>query len=266
MGQSEKLPRASRPVCRGLVIDKDFNIVSFPFTKIHNYGVESDAPEFDPDEMVFASRKVNGFMIACTWHNDGLLWSTTGSLNSDFIGYAKEMYDKYVNKKKFEQLLRVTPNLTHIFECVNPKDPHIVDEEPGLHFIGCREKEIGSEISLMSKEEECLMWDGFGIRSVETYELPFHQLLDTVKTVKHEGFVFRSMDGSRISKMKSPHYLSKKALMRGNFEKFTDQYAKVRLDEEFYPLWNYIQEVDKEYFFQLDDSARREYIEKWFGV
>lgn len=253
-------------ICRGLVIDKEFNIVSLPFTKIHNYGVESDAPEFDPDETVFASRKVNGFMIACTWHNNDLLWSNTGSLNSDFIGYAKEMFEKYVNKKKFETLLRVTTNSTYMFEVCHPNDPHIVHEEPGLYFIGCRDKEIGSKINLMSREEECLMWDGFGVKTVETWEIPFYQLLDNAKTAKHEGFVFRSMDGERVSKLKSPHYLSKKALMRSNFEKFTDQHARVRLDEEFYPLWNYIHEVERESFFQLDEVARREYIENWFRM
>ena len=32
--------------CRGLVVDADFNIVSRPFTKIYNYGVEKRAPKF----------------------------------------------------------------------------------------------------------------------------------------------------------------------------------------------------------------------------
>ena len=130
--------------CRGLVVDKDWNIVVLPFRKIHNYGIEKDAPKFESGELVKATRKVNGFMIACTWYNGNLLWSTTGSLDSDFVGYAKDIFNGFSDNEKgtFCNVVKKWPNHTFMFECVHPQDPHIVHEEPGLYFIGSRYKDI----------------------------------------------------------------------------------------------------------------------------
>ena len=79
--------------CRGTIVDKDFNVVSRPFTKIYNYGIEAKAPKLADDTVVTAYRKVNGFMAAVTWYNGDILISTTGSTDSEFVGYIKEMID-----------------------------------------------------------------------------------------------------------------------------------------------------------------------------
>ena len=50
--------------CRGTIVDADFNVVSRPFTKIYNYGIEAKAPVLADDTPVTAYRKVNGFMAA----------------------------------------------------------------------------------------------------------------------------------------------------------------------------------------------------------
>ena len=77
--------------CRGSIVDKDFNLVAYPFTKIYNYGIEKEAPVLSPDTQVTAFRKVNGFMVAVTVHNGELLVSTTGSTDSPYVTMAKEM-------------------------------------------------------------------------------------------------------------------------------------------------------------------------------
>ena len=69
--------------CRGTIVDADFNVVSRPFTKIYNYGVEDKAPVLSDDTPVTAYRKVNGFMVAMTWYKDDILISTTGSTAND---------------------------------------------------------------------------------------------------------------------------------------------------------------------------------------
>ena len=50
--------------CRGTIVDADFNVVSRPFTKVYNYGVETRAPKLPDSTLVTAYRKVNGFMVA----------------------------------------------------------------------------------------------------------------------------------------------------------------------------------------------------------
>lgn len=90
------------------------------------------------------------------------------------------------------------------------------------------------------------------------------ELKEKAKTVKHEGFVFYNEQGIG-AKIKSPYYLTKKALMRKNIDKLMSMDAKEFLDEEFYPLIDWIREVDREHFAVLDEIARREYIENWFA-
>lgn len=48
--------------CRGTVVDNNFNLVSYPFQKIYNYGIEVNAPKLSDDTIVTAYRKVNGFL------------------------------------------------------------------------------------------------------------------------------------------------------------------------------------------------------------
>ena len=76
--------------CRGSIVDANFNLISYPFTKIYNYGIEKEAPVLPDDTKVTAFRKVNGFMVAMTVHNGELLVSTTGSTDSPFVDLAKE--------------------------------------------------------------------------------------------------------------------------------------------------------------------------------
>jgi hypothetical protein len=247
--------------CRGMIVDQDFNIISLPFTKIHNYKIESSAPKFDPDEMVNCSKKVNGFMIAVTCYNGDLLWSTTGSLDSNFVSMAKDEFYKFKKSSidKFIELIKTYKNETFMFECVHPNDPHIVYEEPGLYFLGSREKKLYSELSFSHINEMIMVGSVFTPKRFTT-TVSFLEQLNT--KCKHEGYVFSSLDNKRVSKIKSPHYLTKKFLMRGNWLKFIN--SKIDVPEEFIDLCNWIREVEGDNFFNLDELARREFIEEFF--
>jgi len=151
-----------------------------------------------------------------------------------------------------------------MFECVHAMDPHIVAEEPGLYFIGQRDHRIEDTPILMNTLDESYFWEFTGVKIVEAGLNYFSTVKELAKAAKHEGYVFHSVDGDyRCSKIKSPYYLTKKFLMRGNWEKFLNK-RKDLLDEEFYGLYHYIYEVERERFFELDEIARREYIENFF--
>lgn len=252
-------------VTRGLVLDSDYNIVSLPFHKVHNYGVEADAPVFHPDESVFASRKVNGFMAAATWYKDRVLWSTTGSVSSDFCRMAESIVEGWSSSEKqdFQSALRTQSDCTFLFECVHQSDPHIVPEIPGLHFLGRRLKKLGSAVVLpVNSEEFQLLWGSAPVLQVETWNVKFSELQRMSRECHHEGFCFTSADGLRSSKIKSPHYLSKKMLMRSNFDKLSSKHRD-RLDEEFFPLWELLHQEGNP-FKDLDEVGRRQYIEQYF--
>lgn len=247
---------------RGLVVDENYQIVQRPFLKIYNYGVEKEAPIFEPDEEVHCYRKVNGFMVAASYHQGKLVVSTTGSLDSGFADLGRCWLQKCPNLLKD---MKQCADFTFLFECCDTTDPHIVTEDPGLYLLGLRHKETGrlvinDQVLLEFTRNNPDCW-------VPQYQnIPFKDVLDQSRIVKHEGFVVYSStpENHRSTKIKSPYYLTKKMLMRKNIEKLLTMDAKQILDEEFYPLVDYIREVDKDSFAVLDEQAKKEYIENFF--
>jgi hypothetical protein len=246
--------------CRGTIVDINFNVISRPFTKIYNYGIEAKAPRLAANTPISAYRKINGFMVAVTLHNDELLVSTTGTTDSDYVKMAKE----FINTERYLKVCREWPDTTFMFECVHPNDPHIIPEQPGLYLLGYRVKSWVSEccpshqvLDMMAKDFDCF--------AAEFHRTTLGALRETIKTVQHEGFVFYTDDGV-ASKIKSPFYLFSKFVARNpNTEKLMKPGVKQMIDEEYYPLIDAIQE-DIEEFTVLSEQERlawvRNFLEK----
>jgi len=226
--------------CRGTIVDANFNIVSYPFTKIYNYGIEKEAPVFSElDTMVCAYRKVNGFMISLTWYNGDVLVSTTGSTANDYVDMAKEMMLKHMPWADWQMALMANDcrDMTFMFECVHPNDPHIVPEKPGMYILGYREKTWGSKVGHHPAVLEQLS-EMFHCFVPECYHLTVSALKSMVKTVKHEGFVFYDENGVG-AKIKSPYYLTSKWVARNpRTDKLVDMNKDIKhnIDEEYHNL------------------------------
>jgi hypothetical protein len=247
--------------CRGTIVDSEFNVVQRPFTKIYNYGIEKEAPVLDDDTEITALRKVNGFMVAMTWHNEDILVSTTGSTSSEFVDMAKE----YINDN-FRDVLRCAPAFTFMFECVHPNDPHIISEESGLYFIGFRHKDWNGKLYYEKFTLEPL-GKHLGCHPVDIFTTTVGELKALVKTVKHEGFVFYTKDGVG-SKIKSPYYLTSKWVARNpRTDKLVDLKNDIKhnLDEEYYPLVDAIRANIVEYT-AMDEQARLAWVRKFLEV
>lgn len=245
--------------CRGTIVDADFNIVSYPFTKIYNYGVEKQAPKLADDTVVNVYRKVNGFMVAVTWNGNDILVSTTGSTDSDYVKMARELIDL----DRYRSVCSDWKGTTFMFECVHENDPHIIPEKTGMYLLGYRAKEWHSEVNPDPKILRMLEIQ-FGTIPVEHYRMTVGEVLSAVKTVKHEGFVFYTDDGV-AAKIKSPHYLVSKFVARNpRTDKLMRADVKQSLDEEYYPLIDAIQ-ADIEAYTALDEQARLAWVRKFFG-
>lgn len=245
--------------CRGTVIDKDFNVISRPFTKVYNYGVEKNAPKLKDDVEVDAYRKINGFMVAVTWYDGDILVSTTGSLDSDFCAMARELIDICAYRKICEKY----PNLTFMFECVHKNDPHIIPEKEGMYLIGYREKDWDSPVKI-DPQLLTVLGIQLGCLPVAGFRTTVGNLLKLVKDVRHEGFVFYTDQGVG-SKIKSPYYLTSKWVARNpRTDKLMSDQIKQQIDEEYYPLVDKIRENIVEYT-AMDEQARlgwvREFLE-----
>lgn len=254
--------------CRGTIVDADYNVISRPFTKIFNYGIEAKAPRLPLDTVVRAYRKVNGFMVAMTMMGDELLVSTTGSTDSPYVTMAKEQMLKQHPWQHWVDAIKLFTGYTMMFECVHANDPHIVPEQAGMYFLGWRKNDWDSKVDGYGFGNGD--WQGYAKNCLkcefpEMLELTLGELVALTKTVRHEGFVFYTEDGVS-SKIKSPYYLVNKFVARNpRTDKLMRPDVKKSIDEEYYPLIDHIQANIAEYT-ALDEQDRlkwvREFLEK----
>ena len=243
--------------CRGTVVDEDWNVIVLPFKKVFNYG--ENGTTVDPDREVIAVEKINGFMAAATMTQKyGLIISTTGSLDSSYAKLAR----KWIGQLEYSDCF--LEGETYLFEICDKSDPHIVEEDEGAYLIGIRDHETGrlySEFSLYSiaATHSC--------KRPKTTRLKFKDIPQT----EREGFMTRDAATEEVlCKLKSNHYLSKKAIMRLGRAKVdilfdNPELFKRRVDEEFYQLVDFLSEnIDKEVFRNYSDQQRRDLIERYF--
>lgn len=242
--------------CRGTIVDEDFNIVSYPFTKIYNYGIEKSAPVLADDVEVLAYRKVNGFMVAATWRDDNILVSTTGSTDSDYVDMAKQMMLTHQDWADWQLAFNRSDmdGMTFMFECVHPDDPHIVPEKAGMYILGYRNNEWGSRVGHDPAVLHALQ-DQFNCHMPEYHRVSMAELKTMAKTCQHEGFVFYTEDGIS-AKIKSPYYLTAKWVARNpRTDKLMTPQFREQIDEEYYPLLEAIR-ANIVYYTALDEQAR----------
>lgn len=228
--------------CRGTIVDNNFNVVTRPFAKVYNYGIEKRAPVLSNNTLVTAYRKINGFMVAMTWFNNDILVSTTGSADSLYVHMAKEMMATHANWEDWKIAVQSSYGLTLMFECVHPNDPHIIPEEVGMYFIGSRENSWNSVVNGFGLSA-ANKWQEYAenilhCKFAESYVLTLDELIQKTKSVKHEGFVFYTEDNIS-SKIKSPYYLTSKWVARNpKTDKLVDMKNdfKKKVDEEYYSL------------------------------
>ena len=252
--------------CRGTIVDEDFKVVSRPFTKIYNYGIEAKSPVLADDTPVTAYRKVNGFMVAMTWHDDDILVSTTGSTSSPFVEYAKEIMVKHQSWSAWQTAIKMNQGFTMMFECVHPDDPHIVPEDVGMYLIGWRTNAWDSP-AIGYGGEIAKQWREFALTCLscgyaESFDTTVGELVALSKTVKHEGFVFYTQAGE-AAKIKSPYYLVAKYVARNpKTDKLLTQKAKQIVSEEYYPLIDHLRgNIDA--FTVLSEQDRLQYVREY---
>lgn len=248
--------------CRGHVEDAEGNIVVRPFTKIFNR--HENGTDIYRDERCVAIRKVNGFMACVTYVPSvgQCVVSTTGSLDSDFVRYAKDMLppEVFIHCASFKDR-----PVTFMFEIVHPLDPHVVTEEVGAYLIGMRD--VCDEAPYSSTPVNEYVLDIAAIfmkvNRPEYFEGRFSEVVEAAAAAKHEGYVVYSESGKSL-KIKSPFYLTTKFLGRLGKSKL-EQMArnplsfKQQIDEEFYPVLDQIN-LRKDEFLSLDEQGRMAFI------
>lgn len=255
---------------RGHVFDmKTGKQIVFPPTKVFNYLENNAGTDLSDDQELCAVRKVNGFLTCVTWINGEMIASTTGSLDSSFVELARKHVEgldwEFVHSLPFYRY----NHMTFHFEIVDESDPHIVEEIPGAYLIGCK-LEDGREAHEHQLDD--IAYDLGAMRPEWCYTY-LSDLKKLIKEVKHEGFMVKDAANNEktLFKWKSPHYLTKKFLMRMGAVKVDNMYRNAELfrqslDEEFYDVFDHIiAGYSQENWTALSDQERRDVIEGYFN-
>lgn len=238
---------------RGIVLDPHHQIIIRPFNKVFNYSERIAANSRYPIHIADEHRlnavvKVNGFLGCCTYvqlpehhpshgadFDNQILYSTTGSLDSDFAKLVQRHCAQY------QALFHAYPNHTFMFEITDPSDVHIIQETFGETLIGIRNVATGEQFT-EAKLDQIAQQHGIA-RPQTIRNISFGELKALLKTVEHEGFmVFDADTGEMLFKLKSPYYLISKFLGRSNEGNIGRKLDKRHVDEEYYPLIDHIRE------------------------
>lgn len=189
---------------RGHVYDnRNGKLVQAAPRKTFNYLENDNWKNVHLDTPVAVFKKINGFMACASEYEGELVVSTTGSTNSEYAGWAKELIQAwYDNNKKVE-----TPSRYHtdLFEIVVPQDPHIVHEQEGCHWLGYRNKTHGN----FMPSDWLRPTDSKG----QYLEMTLGDALEYAQKDRGEGFMLYDSKGN-CCKLKTPYYIGKKMLMR----------------------------------------------------
>lgn len=273
--------------CRGLVINKDYQIVSYPF--IHHFNYSEVIARNGYSRVNFTKyptlnlvSKINGFLGVATYvsgyegsYNNQVIYSTTGTLDSDYAVIVEKHLSKY------KSLFKSYPNYTFMFEIIDESDPHIVTEELGEVLIGIR----NSDRVLLTESEidELVSKSGLEIKRPECITISTEELLSTLNTSKLEGYMVKDpITDETLCKFKTPYYQvikhfgrvgndpikAKKLLLTrlSNYKSRKGTLSRLSnaLRNKFDKFIDHI-ESEKENLINLDNIARIRYIREWIN-
>lgn len=226
--------------CRGIIIDADNNIVSWPFYKFFNYEeIETLAPKFPelhlevPNLPFKAYEKLDGSLGVGYWVDGNLYIATKGSFESEQAIKANEIFQK----KYRSHVSELNTGYTYLFEIIYPENRIVVNygNTEDIILIGVKDTSNGQDIPLEQ-------YDGI-FNIVKQYDCEdWKTMREQFDGENREGFVVRFENGYRM-KMKYEDYFKKHFLKSYLTEKHVFLfYEEGRLDE----LHDIVNNMDEE--------------------
>lgn len=184
--QYDRLWTDTLKMCRGLIIDNEFNIVGRPFKKFFN--LEEHTPDEIPNEPFHVYDKMDGSLGICFHYNGVWSIATRGSFNSDQAIKANEM----LNSKYADWIEYLHPNYTYLFEIIYPENRIVCDygKDERLILLATINTKDGEDTPLFADQWPDIVNRYNGINS-----------LDKIKYLENdtkEGVVLKFKSGFRV--------------------------------------------------------------------
>ena len=227
---------------RGLFINDQNEIVCRGYQKFFNLGEnEMSSSEHIKNEYEFPANvylKENGFlaMISYDKDNDDYLIASKSTIDGEYTGYIKEVFEKYKSKELLSFIKE--QNVTFIFECEDPKnDPH--------HIVKYDEQRMVLLDVVKNKFSfEPYYWDKLLVIS-EKFNLPLKTLYKKVNNYDELINLFKESDQKEIEgfvvvnnknemfKYKTVWYRFWK-ILRSYYDTLIKCFSSKKLYEEYY--------------------------------
>jgi RNA ligase len=250
--QFDKIWNEETLMCRGLIMDKDNNIVARPFPKFFNVEEAINNGEQLPLEDFRVTEKLDGSLGIMYWVGDTPYIATRGS----FVSEQAIVANKILRKKYNDVLL--DKDFTYLFEIIYPSNRIVVDygDREDLILLAVVHTETGDEVNVKNYD------DMFPI--VATYDgIKDVQELKTMQEDNKEGFVIQYESNKRY-KIKFDEYVRLHRLVTGvnarsiwdllrNEQPFDELMDKV--PDEFYDWVKNTKEELEASYTKLEDKA-----------
>ena len=248
-------------MCRGIVVDKDFNIVAHPFGKFFN--LEEHEPSEIPTNLNFeVFDKLDGSLGILFNYEGEWIFASRGSFESDQAIKGREILDNMnISLKSLDV------DNTYIFEIIYPENRIVLDygDTEDLILLGVIMTKYGTEFS---HEVMCDTYGGqFTIVKKFDGVKDFNTLRDMDDDNK-EGFVVRFSNGFRM-KMKFDEYCRLHRIVTNVSNKTIWESLKNgegldevidRVPDEFYNWVKRTEKGLKDSYLEIEVEAMKEFI------
>jgi RNA ligase len=240
--------------CRGLIMDKDFNVVARPLLKFFN--LEELEDKQLPNEKFKVFDKLDGSMGLLYFIDNEPFIATRGSFKSEQSIKANQiLQEKYQHTFK-----HLNKNLSYVFEIIYPQNRIVVDygDKEDLVLLAILDTKTGQELPLVD----------IGFSLVKEYDgIEDLKTLHSLEEANKEGFVVKFDSGFRLkikfSEYKRLHYImanvsNKSIWLHLSEGKKLDELLHL-VPDEFY---NWVKKTEKGLhasYKEIEDKAKSEF-------
>lgn len=215
-------------VCRGLVVDAEYNIISHSMKKFFNH-FELERMNIEPPVLPFeVFEKMDGSLIYLFNYNGEWIFISKGSFQSEQCIEAKKIFEEIYS---YNWLVK---HITYSFEVIYQENRIVIDygDRRDLVALTMFDNESGNEIPFYSEPFNIVKkYDG--LTQISEIKDQFNHL----RGVEFEGVVLRFNDGFRM-KIKMDDYFRLHRLLSGLSEKSLWELLSTKADvDEFKSLF-----------------------------
>lgn len=242
--------------CRGIILDKDLNIVCRPFDRFFNLGEGEDERQNIDWTTATVCEKLDGSLIKIyfwsgEWHcgtsGTAFAESNVGSWDMSFADLVEKAIDGDLNEWCVENSL--DEDNTYLFELTSPYNRVVTPyTETKLTLLAIRDTPSGK---YYQKDSWC------ATDVVKTYS--FNNAQDAVQMANdlpamEEGYVVYNTEGIPVMKIKNPSYVAIHHI-RGENSLLPKNVARLVLENEQEEYLTYFPE-DKKWFLPIEEALR----------